>query len=147
MRRALTAAMVVLLAGGYLASAQAACPPASAGNLIGGDTADNLNFPGRGGGTYTLGVRAKGDGNNTLTVKVQEKKKVAGWRTLDTIKIDLGDSVNGCRYGSAQYTYDGDRDLRYRFTRKIGTSGITYDWDHDFTVLWGGASHRCLVCN
>lgn len=59
--------------------------------------------------------------------------------------IDLG-NTNGCGYDSVQFVLSSSTEIRFRFSRDIGTQQINYDWDTDFTVFWGGSSFRCLNC-
>ena len=142
----LTLFSVVGIAVLAASSAVAQSCPAYGGRVSGSNTVDYVNFSGNfSAGTYTLGFRAEGSGSNKLTVKVQQRKNGGGWKTIASDNVDLGD-VNGCGYESIQYTLTSSEEIRYRFSRKVGTNAIDYDWDHDFTVVWGGPVNRCLNC-
>jgi hypothetical protein len=115
------------------------------GVLSGGDTEDPVYFTGNfSAGTYVLGVRATGDGTNKLTIKVQKKAGI-GWSSIVTDTINLG-NTNGCGYEELQFTLGSSTEIRYHFSRKIGTKEIDYDWDTDFIIVWGGQSYRGLNC-
>jgi hypothetical protein len=131
--------LVMHLAAPTVAQAQ------GSGVLSGTDTEDSVYFTGDfSAGTYVLGVRATGNGTNKLTIKVQTPGGL-GWSSLVTRSIDLG-ATNGCGYAELQFVLGSSTEIRFHFSRKIGTKQIDYDWDTDFLVLWGGQSFRGLTC-
>jgi len=140
---------VGMLCAALICAVHLIAPPVAAayysGVLSGGDTEDPVYFTGNfSAGTYALGVRATGDGTNKLTIKVQ-KKATVGWSSIVTSSIDLG-ATDGCGYAELQFTLASSTEIRFHFSRKIGTQEIDYDWDTDFLVFWGGASFRGLTC-
>ena len=68
-----------------------------------------------------------------------------GWSTIASSTIDMG-NTNGCGYREVQFVFNTSSEIRYRFSRAIGTKQVDYEWDHDFFVVWGGQSFRCLTC-
>jgi autotransporter adhesin len=123
-----------------------ACPPASSGVVSGANTEDKWYFSGDfSPGTYTIGVKATGSGNNSLTIRVQKRGSV-GWSTVASSSIDMGDT-DGCGTRDFQFTLTDAEEIRVQLSRTVASSQINYNWDVDFTVLWGGLSARCLVCS
>jgi hypothetical protein len=141
----------IMLAVGLVSAQLVALRPAAAcstvfGSVHDSNTIDIVNFSGNfSAGSYVLGVKAEGDGDNTLTIKVEVPGSLGGWTAIATGEIDLG-NTNGCGYREVQFTLSSSSAVRYRFSRKIGTKQIDFRWDHDFIVLWGGQSFRCLTC-
>lgn len=123
-----------------------ACPAENDGVVSGSNTVDIVNFAGEfSPGTYVLGVKATGTGNNTFTIKV-EKRGSLGWSTVASTSIDMGDVSNNCGYRELQFTLSSSEEIRYRFSRTIGSTRVDYEWDTDFLVFWGGSTFRCLNC-
>jgi hypothetical protein len=123
-----------------------ACPPANSGVVSGSNTVDDWYYGGEfQPGTYTIGVKATGSGNNSLTIRVQRQGSGGGWSTVESSSIDMGDT-DGCGTRSFQFTLDESEEIRVRLSRTVASSQINYSWDLDFTVLWGGMQHRCLTC-
>ena len=123
-----------------------ACPPPGSGSVHDTNTIDYVNFTGNfSAGTYVLGVKAEGDGNNDFDIKVQIRGSGGGWSTIASDTIDMG-STSGCGYREVQFVLASSSEIRYRFSRAIATKQVDYEWDHDFLVLWGGQSFRCLTC-
>lgn len=122
-----------------------ACPPANSGVVRSTNTEDNWYYSGNfSPGTYTIGAEAHGNGNNSLTIRVQRRRPF-GWATLASSSIDMGDAT-GCATRSFQFTLTDMEEIRVQMTRTVASSQINYSWDLDFTVLWGGMQHRCLTC-
>jgi hypothetical protein len=111
------------------------------GTLEGVNTVDYQTIQGFSTGVYGDEVAACGNGNNTLTVKVQQQKSGGGWDTLDTIAVTPGNTNSG------QFTVtdlrSGTENIRYRFSRKIGTQSIDYAYEHSYLVL----SHETPACD
>jgi len=144
MRASIGMLVAALILAMHLVNPQRAMAQGS-GVLSGLDTEDPVYFTGNfSAGTYALGVRATGDGNNKLTIKVQ-KRATVGWTSLVTSKIDLG-ATNGCGYAELQFTLNSSTEIRFHFSRGATTERIDYDWDTDFLVFWGGADFRGLTC-
>lgn len=123
-----------------------ACPPEYSGVVSGSNTIDYEYFTGNfAAGTYVLGVKATGTGNNTFTIKV-EKRGALGWSTVTSASVDLGNVSNNCGYRELQFTLTSSEEIRYRFSRTIGSTQVNYSWDTDYLVFWGGSSFRCLNC-
>ncbi len=142
------AILAAALAGAQILSVPVAeaCPAAESGSVSGSNTVDIVNFAGDfSPGTYVLGVKATGTGNNTFTIKV-EKRGSLGWSTVTSASIDMGNVANDCGYRELQFTLSSSEEIRYRFSRTVGSTRVDYDWDTDLLVLWGGSTFRCLNC-
>ena len=139
--------MAVAVLGTQLMTTQSAqaCSTVS-GSVNGTNTVDDWSFTENfGAGNYVLGVRARGDGDNSLTIRVQTRGSGGGWNTIASGEIDLG-NTNGCGYREVQFSLSSSSEVRYRLSRKILTKQVDYAWDHDFIVFWGGQQFRCLSC-
>jgi len=73
-----------------------------------------------GGSTMGITVDASGKGTNWLTVKVQYHDGF-GWLTLEELVIP-----NGCERTGEFFVPSGE-DIRFRFSRSVGTRKINYD--------------------
>jgi hypothetical protein len=145
---ALRTILAAAIAGSQLFTAPVAmaCPPEYSGVVSGGNTIDYEYFSGDfSAGTYALGVKATGTGNNTFTIKV-ETRGTFGWSTLTSASIDMGSAANNCGYRQLQFTLTSPTEIRFRFSRTVGSTQVNYSWDTDFLVVWGGSSFRCLNC-
>jgi hypothetical protein len=148
MTSSLQTILVAAIAGSQLLAIPlaTACPPEESGVVSGTNTVDYQYFSGDfSPGTYALGVKATGTGNNTFTIKV-EKRGSLGWSTVTSASVDLGDVANNCGYRELQFTLTSSEEIRYRFSRTVGSTQVNYSWDTDFLVVWGGSSFRCLNC-
>lgn len=130
----------------FAAPLAAACPPANSGSVSGGNTIDYEYFTGNwSAGTYALGVKATGSGNNTFSIRV-EKHVSGNWQTVTSASIDMGQVANNCGYRELQFVLTGSTEIRFRFSRTVASSQVNYSWDTDHLPLWGGAQFRCLDC-
>jgi len=110
------------------------------GSVHGSNTIDKIEIDGFTPSVYGYEVAACGKGSNTLTVKVQQKKSGLGWKTIDDMTVNPGNTKSG------QYTVSdlvsGDEKIRYKFSRKIGTKEIEYAYEHYYLPF----SHTTPQC-
>lgn len=113
-------ALVLSMSAGGAALATTYC-----GDVSGFNTVDNLLFFANQFTVINYTVDASGSGSNKLTVKVQQQKSGGGWKTLDTIKVDVGTSKAGSVMVEDLFGTVGES-LRFRCSRDIGTQAIDY---------------------
>ncbi len=95
------------------------------GTVSGFNTIDNVLFFKNQGTFVNYSVGASGSGSNKLTVKVQQQRSGGSWKTLETIRVDVGTTVLSSYSVDNEFVGVGES-LRYRVSRDLGTQAINY---------------------
>lgn len=95
------------------------------GEVSGTNTVDYVMAVKPQGQHVSFSVTASGRGSNKLTVKVQQQKSGGGWKTLRTVLVSPGSTVNSSFSVQDQFS-SNDELVRYRISRNALTKKISY---------------------